>query len=56
MKDNKSIVVLFDVREDTDNQNESGQLNLLNGSMNKMLNESKKDVISLTSKETKKQF
>ncbi len=49
MDDNKNIVVLLDVIEgkEKENQNELGQLNLLNGSINQMSNESEKDVRSL---------
>ena len=47
MNDNKSIVVLFDVIEEKENQNELSQLNLLNGSIDHIANESQKEVDSL---------
>ena len=55
MNDNKSIVVLFDVREEKENQNELSQLNLLNGQIDHMVNESQKEVASVTSNKTKTQ-
>ncbi len=55
MNDNKSMVLLFDVREEKENQNELSQLNLLNGTVDHMVNQSKKDVGSVTSNKTKTQ-
>ncbi len=55
MNDNKSIVVLFDVREEKENQNELSQLNLLNGSIDRMVYENQKEVGCITAKKTKTQ-
>ncbi len=55
MNDNKSILVLFDVREEKENQNELSQLNLLNGPIEKMVNENQKEADYITSNKKKTQ-
>ena len=55
MNDNKSIVVLFDVREEKENQNELSQLNLLNGSIDRIVDENLKEVGCITENKTKTQ-